>query len=118
MNQLTAEQRYTISVMKKKHYKQKQIAEAIGKDKSTVSRELQRNCDGRNGEYRYELAQRKCDQRHQAKPKKLCFTEQVRAYVDIWFLEDYSPEQIAGRAKLDGVDCVSHERIYQQDESR
>lgn len=113
MKHITVEQRYTISVMKEQDYKQKQIAEAIGKDKSTVSREFQRNCDGRNGEYRYELAQRKCGQRHQAKPKKLRFTEQVKAYVDTWLLEDYSPEQIAGRAKLDGVDCVSHERIYQ-----
>ena len=113
MKHLTVEQRYTIYVMKVKGYKQKQIAEAIGKDKSTVSRELQRNCDRRSGEYRYELAQRKCDQRHQAKPKKLRFTEQVKAYVDTWLQEDYSPEQIAGRAKLDNVDCVSHERIYQ-----
>lgn len=113
MKQLTIEQRYTISVMKENGYKQKQIAEAIGKDKSTVSRELHRNCDGRSGEYRYDLAQRKCDQRHHTKTKNLRFTEQVKAYVDTWLLEDYSPEQIAGRSKLDKVDCVSHERIYQ-----
>lgn len=113
MKHLTKEQRYTISVMKGNGYKQKQISEAIGKDKSTVSRELQRNCDGRSGEYRQELAQRKCHQRHQTKPKKLRFTEQVRAYVDTWLLEDYSPEQISGRSKLENVDCVSHERIYQ-----
>ncbi|MEE9373973.1 MAG: hypothetical protein V3V00_13060 [Saprospiraceae bacterium] len=27
--------------------------------------------------------------------------------------EDYSPEQIVGRAKLENTQCVSHERIYQ-----
>ena len=113
MKHLTTEQRYTISVMKQQGYTQKKIADAIGKSKSTVSRELHRNSDGRSGEYRHDLAQRKCEQRHHAKPKKLRFTEQVRAYVDTWLLEDYSPEQIAGRAKLDKVDCVSHERIYQ-----
>ena len=36
----------------------------------------------------------------------------------LWELEiglnnEYSPEQITGRAKLDGVSCVSHECIYQ-----
>ena len=112
MKHLTVEQRHTISVMKQKGYTQKQISETLGKDKSTVSRELQRNCDKRSGEYRHDLAQRKCEQRHYSKAKKLRFTEHVRKYVDTWLEEDYSPEQIAGRAKLDGVDCVSHERIY------
>jgi IS30 family transposase len=113
MKHLTVEQRYTISVMLQKGYKQKQIAEAIGKDKSTVCRELRRNCDARSGEYRYELAQRKCDKRHQTKPKKIRFTEQVKAYVDTLLKNDFSPEQIAGRAKSKNVECVSHERIYQ-----
>ncbi|MCF8372922.1 MAG: IS30 family transposase [Bacteroidales bacterium] len=113
MKHLTKEQRYTISVMKSEGYKKKQIAKAIGKDKSTVTRELLRNSDGRNSEYRHDLAQRKSDSRHESKPKKLRFTEQVKQHVDKWLLEDYSPEQITGRAKLDGLDCVSHERIYQ-----
>jgi IS30 family transposase len=113
MKHLTVEQRYTISVMLQKGYKQKQIAEAIGKDKSTVSREIRRNCDVRSGEYRYELAQRKCDKRHETKRKRIRFTEPVKAYVDTLLKNDFSPEQIAGRAKLENVECVSHERIYQ-----
>jgi IS30 family transposase len=92
MKHLTVKQRYTISVMLQKGYTQKQIAEAIGKHKSTVSREIQRNCDARSGAYRYELAQRKCEKRHQTKPKKIRFTEQVKAYVDTWLNNDYSPE--------------------------
>jgi hypothetical protein len=99
--------------MLQKGYKQKQIAEAIGKDKSTVCREIRRNCDARSGAYRYELAQRKCEKRHQTKPKKIHFTEQVKAYVDTLLKNDFSPEQIAGRAKSKNVECVSHERIYQ-----
>jgi IS30 family transposase len=113
MKHLTVGQRYTISLMLQKGYKQKQIAEAIGKDKSTVSREIRRNCDARSGAYRHELAQRKCDKRHQTKPKKIRFTEQVKAYVDTLLKNDFSPEQIAGRAKLEKMECVSHERIYQ-----
>ena len=59
MKHLTVEQKFTISVMKSSGHNQKQIAEIIGKDKSTVNKELKRNCDGRSGEYRQELAQRK-----------------------------------------------------------
>jgi IS30 family transposase len=55
MKHLTVKQRYTISVMLQKGYTQKQIAEAIGKHKSTVCREIRRNCDARSGAYRYEL---------------------------------------------------------------
>jgi IS30 family transposase len=99
--------------MLQKGYTQKEIADTIGKHKSTVSREIRRNCDARSGAYRHELAQRKCDKRHETKRKKIRFTEPVKAYVDTWLEKDYSPEQIAGRAKLENVECVSHERIYQ-----
>lgn len=37
--------------MKKQGYKQKDIAFTIGKDKSVVSREVNRNCDKRNKKY-------------------------------------------------------------------
>jgi len=40
-------------------WKQKDIALAIRKDKSVVSRELNRNCNNRDREYRADLAQRK-----------------------------------------------------------
>jgi IS30 family transposase len=85
--------------MLQKGYKQKQIAEAIGKDKGTVCREIRRNCDARSGAYRQDLAQRKCDKRHQTKPQRIRFTEQEKAYVDTLLKNDFSPEQIAGRAK-------------------
>ncbi|MDZ4204281.1 MAG: IS30 family transposase [Bacteroidales bacterium] len=111
--QLTVEQRYTISQMRNKWYKQQDIADVIGKDKSVLSRELKRNCDLRSGEYKADLAQRKYEQRQKAKPKKILFTQEVKQLVDKQLKDDYSPEQIAGRAKLEGKPCVSHERIYQ-----
>ncbi|MBP8944851.1 MAG: helix-turn-helix domain-containing protein, partial [Paludibacteraceae bacterium] len=48
MKHLTVEQRYTIWAMMQQGLKQKEIALAIGKDKSVVSHELKRNCDNRN----------------------------------------------------------------------
>ena len=56
----------------------KEIAEAIGIDKSTVYREIKRNCDARNGNYSMELAQRKADKRKAEKRHKEVLTEQMK----------------------------------------
>ncbi|HOD61491.1 MAG TPA: IS30 family transposase [Bacilli bacterium] len=113
MKHLTVEQRYTIWAMIQQECKQKDIALAIGKDKSVVSRELRRNCDKRNEEYKADLAQRKYEKRQKDKKKHIYFTEEVKQHVNERLRKDLSPEQIAGRAKLEGRECVSTERIYQ-----
>ena len=113
MAHITDEQRYTISSMLKMGCSQSLIARTIGKDKSVVSREVARNSDSRSGEYRYDLAKRKCTKRHKEKPKKIWFTPQVKSNVDELLLEDYSPEQIVGTLKKQGKEYVSIERIYQ-----
>jgi transposase, IS30 family len=113
MSHLTQAQRYTIAVLKKENYSQSYIAIEIGKNKSVVSRELKRNRDLRGGVYKAELAQRKCLERHQKKRKKLYFTDEIKTHVDTCILKDYSPEQIVGTSKKEGLKCVSHERIYQ-----
>ena len=59
MAHLTVSQRYTIETLFKAGHTRTAIAKLIGKDKSLVSRELQRNSDGRSGVYRSELAHRK-----------------------------------------------------------
>ena len=56
MSHLTREQRYTISVMYKQKYKQIEIAAAIGKNKSVISRELRRNKTAK-GNYSFSYAQ-------------------------------------------------------------
>lgn len=57
MRHLTREQRYTISAMYKQGCTQKMIAQAIGKDKSVVSRELKRNRNEK-GKYTFSYAVR------------------------------------------------------------
>lgn len=94
MGHLTLEQRYTIQVLLKEGLNQSLIAKKLNRDKSVIQREIKRNCDLRSGEYKADLADKKC------------FTESL-------IHEDYSPEQIVGLAKLQGKECVSIERIYQ-----
>jgi transposase, IS30 family len=112
MIHLTPGQRYEIGILKTKGYSQAEIGKSIGKDKSTICREFKRNSDLRNGVYKAELAQKKCNERHRVKPKNIRFTEPIKLYVNNCIQLDYSPEQIVGRSKKIGQDCVSTETIY------
>ena len=113
MPHLTESQRYTIQVMLNQGYKRKEICEAIGRDKSVLSREIKRNRDLRTGEYRSELASRKYRERKQSKPKHIKFTPKVEKVVKEKLLEQWSPEQISNFDYGQGIEMVSHERIYQ-----
>jgi IS30 family transposase len=113
MKHLTSEQRYTIERMLGNGYSQRKIAEIIGVDESTVSKELKRNKDMRSGEYRAKLAHSKSEERKKEKPKPQRFTESIRMYVEEGLANKLSPEQIAGKASKENVPCVSTERIYQ-----
>lgn len=113
MSHLTQEQRYTISVLKAEGFSQKAISERINKDKSVVCRELKRNCDLRNNEYKADLAQRKYEKRKSEIPKKIYFTASIKVLVITKLELFYSPEQIVGECKLNKIPMVSVERIYQ-----
>jgi transposase, IS30 family len=113
MSHLTLEQRYTIEVLHQENYSQTEISKRLGRNKSVICNELKRNSDLRNGVYKAELAQKKTDNRHRKKNKIIYFTDEVKKLVDAGLLEDYSPEQIVGLARKRGLNCVSHECIYQ-----
>ena len=87
------------------------IALAVGRHKSTISREISRNTGGRG--YRFKQADEKAQSRRSNAskvPKKL--TEELQRTLREKLLEDWSPEQISGRLKLEGK-AISHESIYQ-----
>jgi len=113
MAHLTKEQRYTISCLLAKGKGLKEIADVIGKHKSVVSREINRNKDKRSGLYSDDLANRKYIARQKEKARHKKFTPEIRSHVENLIKEDLSPEQIVGVSKDQGIDCVSHERIYQ-----
>lgn len=107
--------------MKEAGHRQKDIAVAIGKSPSAISRELRRNRDARNDAYRADLAARKSNKRKKEKPKAVRFTADMRGYVEELLARKLSPEQIVGVAVAEGREMVSHERIYQhvwQDKKR
>lgn len=99
--------------MRKQNFSMDEIATVVGKHKSTISRELRRNCDKRSGRYDADLAHRKYKRRQKEKPHHVRFTGEVRLRVEAMLRADYSPEQIVGRCGLEGLECVSVEAIYQ-----
>jgi transposase, IS30 family len=113
MAQITFEQRYKISALFEAGKSRTEIAVALNKHKSTIGRELRRNSDKRNNEYRPDLAEKKCRERHRKKPKKIVLSPEIKKHIKIKLKERFSPEQIWGRAKLEGHKMVSPESIYQ-----
>jgi IS30 family transposase len=93
------------------------IAVGLGRDVSTISRELSRNRD-RQGRYRARTAHALAYARaSRPKPAKLATNLVLRAKVEHDLRRRYSPEQIAGRLRREFPDDaqmrVSSETIYQ-----
>jgi IS30 family transposase len=89
------------------------IARQLGRDQSTISRELARN-RGEGGHYLPDSAQQKMQlRRQQAKTAFSCVSESCIFEIKQRLRQYHSPEQIAGRLKREGRARISHETIYQ-----
>lgn len=110
--QLTLKERYHISTLLKKGWKQKEIAESIGVHPSTICREIRRNKDMITQEYSYDFAHSAASKRQRSKIKYTVFTAKIKTYIKTKLKEDWSPEQIAGRMKMDTGLRICHETIY------
>lgn len=110
---LTLREREDIMMMRRDGRGVSDIARAIGRDKSTVSREIRRNSCARF--YRASTAQRRCAERRLAcRRRRVLDDGAVFALVADKFLnERWSPEQIEGRLALElGASPVSDTTIY------
>ena len=109
-SQLTYEQRCQISVLIKRGDSQREIADAIGVSRSTISRELARNTGGKG--YRHKQAQEKADQRRKDAVEPSKMTPEMINLVEAKLRLDWSPEQISGWLLDDQELLLSHETIY------
>jgi transposase, IS30 family len=94
------------------------IARRLGRSPSTISRELKRNADRRDGGYRATTAHALAYERaSRPKPAKLATNLALRELVQDDLRRRFSPEQIAGRLRRRFPDdpemWVSTETIYQ-----
>ncbi len=101
-------------VLKKYGHTQREIAQELGVDQSTISRELKRN-SGKKG-YRHKQAERLSKTR-KSRSNRTNTTKINPQIVELVFqkirLEQWSPEQISGWLKKEHGLCISHETIYQ-----
>jgi transposase, IS30 family len=114
---LTLAQREEIALGRARGDSIRAIAALLGRSPSTVSRELRRNAGGL-GRYRATTAHALAYHRaSRPKPAKLLTSLRLRGMVEADLAKKYSPEQIAGRLKVEFPDQpemqVSTETIYQ-----
>ena len=119
MSQLTTDERYQITYLHMNGLSPAEIGRRLGRHRGTIGRELARNTDSMGG-YHYLSAQARADTRRRIASRryKLDTPGSIAAKaVREGLKQRWSPEQIAGRLRLDHPDnsaaWVSHETIYQ-----
>jgi IS30 family transposase len=108
---LSFAERYYIEIECKAGTSMNQLAKALGRSQSTLSREISRNT-GQRG-YRHKQANRLAEQRHKQKPKAVKLTDDIKQLITGYVKQDWSPEQIAGWLEKEGMIKLHHETIYQ-----
>lgn len=115
MKHLSERQRYEISALVRAHLTKTEIAEIVGVDKSTITRELKRNSYLGTGMYSASFAHRQAMKRRRCRSSNFknvtprsVFETARRLIVD----EQYSPEQVVGYCRLHGIRMCSHETLY------
>lgn len=108
--QLTQEERYQIYALMKAGHNQTEIAMVLGRHKSAISREIQRNIGFRG--YRPKKAQRLTEERRQTRIQPR-ISDTTWSNVENLLRLDWSPEQISLWLKKECHISVSHEWIYQ-----
>jgi IS30 family transposase len=109
--QLTSEQRYQISALKRMEHSQTEIAKELEVHKSTISRELRRNVGERG--YRPKQANEKARERREQSTSKKRISAETWKVVEEKVRQDWSPEQVSGWLKKHQELDLSPEWIYQ-----
>ena len=110
--QITAAERYTLGLLRRQGLPAAAIARILGRHRSTIGRELRRNRTHHDGSYRPQLADWYARGRRSRSRRNQRFSPADWATVHTRIREDWSPEQVAGRLRLEQGLAISHETIY------
>ena len=113
-HQLTQEERYRISAHRIAGATQGEIAQLLRRSASTISRELKRNATQHDQHYRPSKAHRYAEARRRQCRRGPRFNEQVHRQVDAALKLRWSPDQIVGCFRAQGLLVPSHETIYRR----
>jgi len=114
-HQITSTERCTLAALRKQQPRLScaAIAEEMGRHRSTIARELKRNCCEYDGGYRHDRAQQLARLRLKRSRRKSHLTAEDWQIIEELIKADFSPEQVSGILRRLGVLRVSHETIYQ-----
>lgn len=112
--QLTKGDRDRLSLLKVQGKSLREIAGQLGRNVSTISRELKRNSRAFHLDYLPHKAQGFADARKKSGHERQRLPNfRLRTFIRIMLRYGWSPERISGRLKVLGRESVSHEAIYQ-----
>jgi len=109
--QITEDERYTISRMKVSGHTLTQIAQSIGKHKSSISRELKRNRSP-DGSYRPDHAAGHARVMLSRSRKKPQYSKQIFQNVERQLKQQWAPEQISLIFRKMNLSEISYSTIY------
>jgi len=114
---LSQDERLVIADLQRQGMSMRQIASRLGRDPSTISRELGRNVDPSGGYHPWSAERMAARRRARPKPRKLDADPELHAAVQDGLNQKWSPEQISNKLRTDFPDRpelrVSTETIYQ-----
>ena len=110
-HQLTSGERYELSALRKQGLRPAAIARALGRHRSTITREIGRN-RRKDGAYRPSTADQMTRGRRSRSRRNQRFGPADWELVEVWLREDFSPEQVSGWLRRFRLLSISHETIY------
>ena len=111
--QITSEERYALSLLRKQGHSQAEMARMLGRHPSTISRELRRNAWRCNGHgYVASRAQSYTNERRRRSRRNSQFSRAEWTLVESMLREDFSPAQVVGWFARFHILVISHETIY------
>jgi transposase, IS30 family len=119
--QLSQEERYTITFLLVRRHSHAQIARELKRCPSTVCRELARNRNRHDNEYRAEVAHSYATARRRRERRGFHLLQYQWDQVICLLKEKWSPQQISNHLRRHASFTVSHETIYRyilQDKKR
>jgi IS30 family transposase len=111
-HQITSEERYRLSALRRQGLGNAQIARALGRHRSTIWREVRRNAHPTDGYYKVEKAIQRASGRRRRSRSHPQFSPQQLGQVWQLIRCKLSPEQASGYLGLIGRLRISHETIY------
>lgn len=115
---LTLKERIQIETLLKENKSKSYIAKTLNRSRSTITREVNKWVQSDKDKYSAELANwnAKDDYLNKRNTDKISIHKKLRTYVFKGLLSQWTPEQIAGKIKLeypnDPIMSISHEAIY------